>query len=175
MSPRAGEISQSNPSLIPRLGLRLEMAAAEPGSLGTPARRPRLPLASPVLPRDCDPGGLAQPLESWSLKASGTPSPARLRETGPAQVRPLVGGRGEGYRAGMGESHLCCLPGGLCSPSGLSRCSPLSITENSLWEGGGGEHQAFRCRLRSARRAPGVGVGAGVLCRSTGEPWLRSL
>ncbi|XP_025776882.1 transmembrane and coiled-coil domains protein 2 isoform X1 [Puma concolor] len=62
------------------------MAAAEPGSLGTPARRPRLPLASPVLPRDCDPGGLAQPLESWSLKASGAPSPARLRETGPAQV-----------------------------------------------------------------------------------------
>ncbi|XP_058396220.1 transmembrane and coiled-coil domains protein 2 isoform X4 [Diceros bicornis minor] len=62
------------------------MAAAEPGSSGTPARRPRLPLASPVLPRDCDPGGLAQPAESWSLRAPGTPLPARLWETVPIQV-----------------------------------------------------------------------------------------
>lgn len=95
-----GEISRSNPPLIPRLGLRPEMAATEPGSLGAPARRSRLPLASPVLPRACDPGGLAQPLESWSLRAPGTPSLARLHETGPAQVRPLVGGRSLGGDGG---------------------------------------------------------------------------
>ncbi|EQB78144.1 transmembrane and coiled-coil domains protein 2 [Camelus ferus] len=62
------------------------MAAAEPGSSGTPARRPRFPLASPVLPKDCDPGGLVQPAESWGLRAPGTPSQARLRDTVPAQV-----------------------------------------------------------------------------------------
>lgn len=87
MSPGEGKISQSNPSLIPGPGFRPEMAAAEPGSSGTPARRPRLPLASSLLPRDCDPGGLAQPSESWSLRAPGTPSPARLWETLPTQVR----------------------------------------------------------------------------------------
>ncbi|XP_034866112.1 transmembrane and coiled-coil domains protein 2 isoform X3 [Mirounga leonina] len=79
------------------------MAAAEPGSLGTPARRPRLPLASPVLPRDCDPGGLTQPGESWSLRGPGTPSPARLREAVLTQVDKgdpaalsLLGGPGHG-------------------------------------------------------------------------------
>ena len=91
MSPRAGGMSLSNPPLIPRPGLRLEMAGAEPGSSGTPARRARLPLASPVLPRDCDPGGLALPAEGWALKAPGTPSPARLREAVPTQVRPWQG------------------------------------------------------------------------------------
>lgn len=106
MSPRGGEISQSNPPLIPRLGLGLEMAAAEPGSLGAPARRTRLPLASPVLPRDCDPGGPAQPGESWSLRGPGTPSPARLRETVRTQVRPLVGGRRDVHWAGLGESQV---------------------------------------------------------------------
>lgn len=57
--------------------------------MGTPARRPRLPSASPVLPRDCDPGGLAQPAESWGLRAPGTASPAQLRETVLTQVRSL--------------------------------------------------------------------------------------
>ncbi|XP_071456236.1 transmembrane and coiled-coil domains protein 2 isoform X3 [Marmota flaviventris] len=61
------------------------MAAAEPGSSGTPARRPRLPTASPVQPRDCDPGILAQSSESWGLRAPGTSSPARLWETVPTQ------------------------------------------------------------------------------------------
>lgn len=88
-APGEGEICHSNPPLIPGLCLRLEMAAAEPGSLGTPARRPWLPSASPVLPRDCDPGGLAQPAESWGLRAPGTPLPAQLRETVPTQVRSL--------------------------------------------------------------------------------------
>lgn len=91
MSPRAGGMSLSNPPLIPRPGLRLEMAGAEPGSSGTPARRARLPLASPVLPRDCDPGGLALPAEGWALRAPGTPSPARLWEAMPTQVRPWQG------------------------------------------------------------------------------------
>ncbi|XP_024896264.1 transmembrane and coiled-coil domains protein 2 isoform X4 [Pteropus alecto] len=102
-APGEEEICQSNPPLIPGLCLRLEMAAAEPGSLGTPARRPRLPSASPVLPRDCDPGGLAQPAESWGLRAPGTPSPAQLRETVPTQVDKgdlvalsLPGGPGHG-------------------------------------------------------------------------------
>nr|XP_030728639.1 transmembrane and coiled-coil domains protein 2 isoform X5 [Globicephala melas] len=79
------------------------MAAAEPGSSGTPARRPRLSLASPALPRDCDPGGLAQPAESWGLRAPGTPTPARLWETVPTQVDKgdlaalsLPGGPGHG-------------------------------------------------------------------------------
>nr|XP_055225446.1 transmembrane and coiled-coil domains protein 2 isoform X4 [Gorilla gorilla gorilla] len=62
------------------------MAAAEPGNSGTPARRPRLPAASPVLPRVCDPGGLTQSADSWGLRAPGTSSPARLRETVPTQV-----------------------------------------------------------------------------------------
>lgn len=106
MSPRGGEISQSNPPLIP---VRLEMAAAEAGSLGTPARRPRLPLASPVLPRDCDSGGLAQSGESWSLRGPGTPSPARLRDAGPTQVRPLEGVRRQVHGAGLGESQQLVL------------------------------------------------------------------
>uniref|UniRef100_A0A8C9H4K0 Transmembrane and coiled-coil domain family 2 n=1 Tax=Piliocolobus tephrosceles TaxID=591936 RepID=A0A8C9H4K0_9PRIM len=55
------------------------MAAAEPGSSGTPAR-------SPVLPRVCDPGGPTHSTDSWGLRAPGTSSPARLRETGPTQV-----------------------------------------------------------------------------------------
>lgn len=76
------------------------MAAAEPGNSGTPARRPRLPAASPVLPRVCDPGGLTQSADSWGLRAPGTSSPARLRETVPTQVRRLVGGRREFHRAG---------------------------------------------------------------------------
>ncbi|XP_021563039.1 transmembrane and coiled-coil domains protein 2 isoform X2 [Carlito syrichta] len=62
------------------------MAAAEPGSSGTPARRPRLPAASPVLPRDCDPSSLTQSTDSWSLRAPATLSPARLRETVLTQV-----------------------------------------------------------------------------------------
>uniref|UniRef100_A0A4X1UT00 Transmembrane and coiled-coil domain family 2 n=2 Tax=Sus scrofa TaxID=9823 RepID=A0A4X1UT00_PIG len=72
------------------------MAAAEPGGSGTPAR-------SPVLPRDCDPGSLAQPAESWGLRAPGTPSPAWLRESVPTQVDKgdlvalsLPGGPGHG-------------------------------------------------------------------------------
>ncbi|XP_070623911.1 transmembrane and coiled-coil domains protein 2 isoform X4 [Bos indicus] len=79
------------------------MAGAEPGSSGTPARRARLPLASPALPRDCDPGGLALPAEGWALRAPGTPSPARLWEAMPTQVDKgdflalnLAGGPGHG-------------------------------------------------------------------------------
>uniref|UniRef100_A0A5F9C0X3 Transmembrane and coiled-coil domain family 2 n=1 Tax=Oryctolagus cuniculus TaxID=9986 RepID=A0A5F9C0X3_RABIT len=62
------------------------MAAAEPGGSGTPARRPRLLAASPVLPRDCDPGGPAPSLDSWGLRAPGSSSPARPRDTVPTQV-----------------------------------------------------------------------------------------
>ncbi|XP_068842317.1 transmembrane and coiled-coil domains protein 2 isoform X2 [Capricornis sumatraensis] len=79
------------------------MAGAEPGSSGTPARRVRLPLASPVLPRECDPGALAPPVDGWALRAPGTPSPARLREAVPTQVDKgdflalnLAGGPGHG-------------------------------------------------------------------------------
>lgn len=93
----------------PRLGLRLEMAAAEPGSSGTPARRARLLSASPMLPRDCDPGALAQPAESWGPRAPGTPSPAQLREMVLTQVRPL-GVEGEKLTdvvGVMGESRFC--------------------------------------------------------------------
>eukprot|EP00071_Canis_lupus_P037489 XP_022271046.1 transmembrane and coiled-coil domains protein 2 isoform X4 [Canis lupus familiaris] len=87
------------------------MAAAEPGSLGTPARRPRLPLASPVLPRDCDPGGLAQPVESWSLRGPGTLSPARLWETVSTQVD-------------KGDLGALSLPGG---PSHGDTDGPISL------------------------------------------------
>lgn len=73
----------------PGLSLRLEMAAAEPGSSGTPARRPRLLSASPVLPRDSDPWVLAQPAESWGPRGPGTPAPAQPRETVLTQVQPL--------------------------------------------------------------------------------------
>ncbi|KAF6076134.1 transmembrane and coiled-coil domain family 2 [Phyllostomus discolor] len=79
------------------------MAAAEPGSSGTPARRPRLPSASPVLPRDYDPWALAQPAESWGPRAPGTLAPAQLRETVLTQVDKgdlvalsLSGGPGHG-------------------------------------------------------------------------------
>lgn len=111
VSPRGGgNPEQSAPN--PRLGLRREMAAAEPGSSGTPARRARLPAASPVQPRDCDPGGLAQPSESWGLRAPGASSPARLWETVPTQVRPGVGGRRKvhlvgGPGRGKGTSGVC--------------------------------------------------------------------
>lgn len=117
MSPGAGRgISLSNPPLIPRPGLRLEMAGAEPGSSGTPARRARLPLASPALPRDCDPGGLAPPAEGWGPRAPGTPAPARLREAVPTQVRP--GGVGKGRDTVCQKSR---------APHVLSGCSPSSL------------------------------------------------
>ena len=116
VSPRAGGISPSNPPLIPRPGLGLEMAGAEPRSSGTPARRVRLPLASPVLPRECDPGGLAPPAEGWALRAPGTPSPARLREAVPTQVRPW-GGRGR-------RDAVCQLSR---IPHVLSGCSPFPL------------------------------------------------
>ena len=75
MSPREGEISQRNLPLIPRLGLRLEMAAAEPGSSGTPARRPRLSLASPVLPRDLRGSvRLGEPTQTLSSNTKWYPS-----------------------------------------------------------------------------------------------------
>lgn len=148
------------------------MAAAEPGSLGTPARRPRLPLASPVLPRDCDPGGLAQPVESWSLRGPGTLSPARLWETVSTQVRPLVGGRREVHWAGLGESQAawaCPLVSQGVAPC---LCSGEVSVDRSREQGG--KHQASRLRLRSVAGGP-LGLGQEVRCRNVGEPWHRCL
>lgn len=127
-APEEGEISQSNLSLIPGLGLRLEMAAAEPGSLGTPARRPRLLLATPVLSRDSDPGGLAQPAKGWGLRAPSTPSPAQLQEMVLTQVSSLVGGKKEAHSWGVDgrKPVLQSLSGSLCSPSGFSDGGPPS-------------------------------------------------
>ena len=134
MSPGAGqEISLSNPPLIPRPGLRLEMAGAEPGSSGTPARRARLPLASPTLPRDCDPGGLVPPAEGWGPRAPGTPMPARLREAVPTQVRPSGGGRGRDAVCQMSRA-----------PHVLSGCSPSSLVYAGERCGGRADQRASR-------------------------------
>lgn len=88
-----GNLEQSAPNPC-WASLGLEMAAPEAGSFCMPARRPRLPTASPVLPRDCDSGSLALSSDSWGFKAPGTSSPARLWETVSTQVR-LREGRGK--------------------------------------------------------------------------------